>query len=341
MRYNFLGKTGVLVSELCFGAMTFGGEGFWSNIGKQQQEEANELVKTAHENGINFYDTANVYSYGKSEQILGQAFRDLGIPRKEIFLATKVRGQMSDKANDTGLSRYHILSSVDESLQRLGMDHIDLLYIHGVDQFTPLEETMRALEDTVRSGKVRYLGVSNHAAWQIMKANGFAERMGWNRFVATQLYYTIASRDLERELVPMIKDQQLALMPWSPLAGGFLTGKYRRDDAKAGDRRRDSFDFPPINKERAFDIIQVMDGIAKAHNVSVAQVAIAWLLHQATVTSVIIGAKRKDQLLDNIASTRLKFSQEELSRLDEVSVLKKEYPQWMIERQGADRVPKQ
>ncbi|MCB0519904.1 MAG: aldo/keto reductase [Lewinellaceae bacterium] len=339
MQYKFLGNTGVLVSELCFGAMTFGGEGFWGNIGKQQQDEANELVKTAHENGINFYDTANVYSFGKSEQILGQAFRDLGISRNEIFLATKVRGRMSDKLNDIGLSKYHILASVDESLQRLGMDHIDLLYIHGVDAYTPLEETMRALEDTVRSGKVRYLGVSNHAAWQIMKANGFADRMGWNRFVATQLYYTIASRELERELIPMIKDQRLALMPWSPLAGGFLTGKYRRDHTSDGDRRRDAFDFPPIDKEKAYNIIDVMDEIAKEYEVSVAQVAIAWLLHQPAVTSVIIGAKRKDQLLDNIESVTLKMSREALARLDKVSALNPEYPQWMIERQGAGRVP--
>lgn len=341
MQYKFLGNTGVLVSELCFGAMTFGGEGFWGNIGKQQQDEATELVKIAWEHGINFFDTANVYSFGKSEEILGQAFRDLGISRNELFVATKVRGRMSQGVNQVGLSKLHILGSVDESLQRLGADHIDLLYIHGVDKYTPLEETMRALEDVVRQGKVRYLGVSNHPAWQIMKANGFADKMGWNRFVATQLYYTIASRDLERELIPMIKDQHLALMPWSPLAGGFLSGKFTRENQGTADSRRTSFDFPPIDKEKAYDIVDVMAEIGKAHGVSVAQVALAWLLHQVPVTSVIIGAKRKDQLLDNIASTKLKFSADELARLDSISALKQEYPAWMIERMAGGRLPEE
>ncbi|MCE6990877.1 aldo/keto reductase [Dyadobacter sp. CY323] len=339
MKYNFLSNTGVLVSELCFGTMTFGGEGYWEAIGTLQQDEGNALVKTAFDSGINFFDTANVYSYGKSETILGQAFKDLGIRRNEVVIATKARGRMDPGANRIGLSRLHIMDSVEESLSRLGTDHIDLFYIHGVDVETSLEETMRGLEDIVRSGKVRYLGVSNHAAWQIMKANGIAEKNGWTKFVACQHYYTIAGRDLERELIPMMKDQNLALMPWSPLAGGFLSGKYTRNNQTSGDNRRDSFDFPPIDKEKAYDIIDEIQPIAAAHGVSVAQIALAWLLHQKAVTSVIIGAKKPDQLKDNIAATSVKLTEADLAKLDEISALKTEYPQWMFERQGRDRLP--
>jgi aryl-alcohol dehydrogenase-like predicted oxidoreductase len=339
MKYKFLSNTGVLVSELCFGTMTFGGEGYWEAIGRLQQEESSALVKTALDAGINFFDTANVYSYGKSETILGQALKDLGVKRSEVVIATKVRGRMAPGANQIGLSRLHIMDSVDESLARLGTDHIDLFYIHGVDVETALEETMRGLEDCVRSGRVRYLGVSNHAAWQIMKANGIAEKNGWTKFVACQHYYTIAGRDLERELVPMMKDQNLALMPWSPLAGGFLSGKYTRDNQSTGENRRDSFDFPPIDKEKAYDIIDVIQPIAEAHSVSVAQIALSWLLHQQAVTSVIIGAKKPEQLKDNLAAIDVKLTAEDLETLDKISALKPEYPQWMFERQGRDRMP--
>ena len=339
MKYKFLGDTGVLVSELCFGTMTFGGEGYWEAIGKLQQEESTALVKTAWESGINFFDTANVYSYGKSEEILGQAIKDLGIKRNEVVIATKARGRMSAGANQIGLSRLHVMDSVNESLQRLGTDHIDLFYIHGVDSHTSMEEMMRGLEDIVRSGKVRYLGVSNHAAWQIMKANGIAEKNGWTKFVACQHYYTIAGRDLERELVPMMQDQNLALMPWSPLAGGFLSGKYTRNNESSGDNRRDSFDFPPVDKEKAYDIIDEIQPIAEAHGVSVAQIALSWLLHQQVVTSVIIGAKKPEQLLDNIAATSVVLTPDDLAKLDALSALKTEYPAWMLERQSRDRIP--
>ena len=339
MKYKFLGNTGVLVSELCFGTMTFGGDGYWEAIGKLQQEEGTALVKTAWESGINFFDTANVYSYGKSEEILGQAIKDLGLKRSEVVIATKARGRMAAGANQIGLSRLHIMDSVNESLTRLGTDHIDLFYVHGVDAHTSLDETMRGLEDIVRSGKVRYLGVSNHTAWQIMKANGIADKNGWTRFVACQHYYTIAGRDLERELIPMMQDQNLALMPWSPLAGGFLSGKYTRNNETSGDNRRDSFDFPPIDKEKAYDVIDVIQPIAEAHAVSVAQIALAWLLHQKAVTSVIIGAKKPEQLKDNIASTSVILTEDDLAKLNEVSALKTEYPAWMLERQGRDRIP--
>ncbi|PWJ57184.1 aryl-alcohol dehydrogenase-like predicted oxidoreductase [Dyadobacter jejuensis] len=339
MEYKFLGNTGVLVSELCFGTMTFGGEGYWEAIGKLQQEEGTALVKTAWEHGINFYDTANIYSYGQSEVILGKALKDLGIKRNEVVIATKARGRMSAGPNRIGLSRLHLMDSVNESLQRLDTDHIDLFYIHGVDAYTSLEETMRGLEDIVRSGKVRYLGISNHAAWQIMKANGIADKNGWTKFVACQHYYSIGGRDLERELIPMMEDQNLALMPWSPLAGGFLSGKYTRGNETNGDNRRDKFDFPPINKERAYDIVEVMEPIAQAHGVSVARVALAWVLHQKPVTSLIVGAKNPDQLIDNIAATKLKLTADDLQKLDAVSALETEYPTWMFARQGRDRLP--
>lgn len=339
MKYNVLGNTGVLVSELCLGAMTFGGRGFWKAIGEQPQEEVNVLVKMAIDKGVNFIDTANVYSEGLSETLLGKALKDLGIQRQQVVVATKVRGRMGEGVNQVGLSRLHIADSVNDSLKRLGMDHIDLLYIHGVDKLTPLEETMRGLEDAVRSGKVRYLGVSNHPAWMVMKANGLAGSLGWTKFVGLQNYYTIASRDVEREIIPLALSEGLSLMPWSPLAGGFLSGKYRREGEVSGGSRRQSFDFPPINKDKAYDIIDAMIPVADAHQISVAQVALAWLLHKPAVTSVIIGAKKPDQLTDNLGASELKLTESELTLLDTVSALPAEYPAWMIERQAEGRRP--
>ncbi len=338
MKYNFLGNTGLVVSELCFGTMTFGGGvGIWESIGKTQQKEVNELMKDVVDAGINFIDTANVYSRGQSEQLLGQSLKDAGISRNQLVIATKVRGRMGDGRNDVGLSRYHIFQSVDESLQRLQMDHIDVLYVHGVDLKTPIEETMRALNDIVLTGKVRYIAVCNWPAWMVMKAAGIAEKHGWNKFVGLQYYYSLSSRDIEREVVPLAIDQNLAIMPWSPLAGGFLSGKYTRNNEKAGDSRRDIFDFPPVNKEKAYDIIDVIAEIGKQHNVSAAQVALAWVRLQKGITSTIIGAKRAEQLQDNIKSTELVLSEDELSRINKVSALPREYPGWMVERQSADR----
>ncbi len=339
MNYKQLGNTGALVSELCLGTMTFGGKGFWKAIGRMPQEEATELVKLAIENGINFIDTANVYSEGLSELLLGKALRDLGVDRQQLVIATKVRGRMGSGANQVGLSHLHIIDSVNDSLKRLQLEHIDLLYIHGVDPITPLEETMRALEDVVRAGKARYLGISNHPAWQVMKANAIAEKMGWTKFVALQNYYSIAGRDIERELIPMAESEGLALMPWSPLAGGFISGKYSRTTHKAGNSRRDEFDFPPVNKERAYDIIDVLAEIAKEHDTSVARIALAWMLQKKSVTSIIIGAKNNEQLLDNIASALEKLSDEEMEKLDKVSALASEYPGWMVARQSEGRWP--
>ena len=339
MKYKQLGKTGVLVSELCFGTMTFGGRGYWKAIGQLPEDEATQLVKTALDQDINFFDTANAYSEGLAEILLGKALKNLGISHQSVFIATKVRLRMGEGANQVGLSKLHILDSIDDSLQRLGLSHIDLLYIHSVDPVTPLEETMRGLEDAVRSGKVRYLGVSNHPAWMVVKANSIARKMGWSKFIATQNFYSIASRDIEREIVPMAISEGIGIMPWSPLAGGFLSGKYTRDQKIAGDSRRDEFDFPPINKEKAFDIIDVMTKIGGRYNVSAARVALSWIKDKPGVTSVIIGAKKQDQLLDNLACTQLQLTQDEIKELDAISALTPEYPGWMVDRQLTGRFP--
>jgi aryl-alcohol dehydrogenase-like predicted oxidoreductase len=338
MKYRQLGKTGVLLSELCFGTMTFGGKGYWKAIGQQSEDEATQLVKIAVDNGINFFDTANAYSEGLAETLLGKAFKNLGTERQSVFIATKVRLRVGEGPNQVGLSKLHIHDSINDSLQRLGLEHVDMLYIHGVDPITPIEETMRGLEDVVRSGKVRYLGVSNHPAWMVVKANSFAEKLGWTKFVASQNYYTIASRDIEREIVPMAISEGLSIIPWSPLAGGFLSGKFRRDSQTSGNRR-DEFDFPPINKDRALDIVEVMAKIGERYQASPARVALAWTKDKPGVTSVIIGAKNNEQLLDNIACTQLQLSEDELKELDSISALTTEYPAWMVNRQMTGRFP--
>ena len=336
MKYNLLGNTGLYVSELCLGTMTFGGRGMWTAIGTLPQDQVNSLVKQSVDGGINFIDTANIYSEGLSEQMTGQAIRDLGLKRDDLVIATKVRGQMGEGPNEVGLSKKHILQQANESLARLGMDYIDLYQIHGFDRLTPLEETLEALDMLVKSGKVRYIGCSNLAAWQLMKALGISAQQHLSKFVSLQAYYTIAGRDLERELVPLLLDQKVGLMVWSPLAGGLLSGKYSRD-AETKEGRRVNFDFPPVNKEKAFDIVDVMRKIAEAKNVSVAQIALSWLLHQPAVSSVIIGANKPEQLADNLDSVDVQLNNDELKQLDEVSKLDPEYPGWMIERQGSGR----
>jgi aryl-alcohol dehydrogenase-like predicted oxidoreductase len=334
MNYKLLGKTGLYVSELCLGTMTFGGKGFWEVIGKQGQEVVNDIVNRSVEAGINFIDTANVYSFGESETLLGNAIKD---KRDNLIIATKVRGRMGEGVNNVGLSRVQIMKQVHDSLKRLQTDYIDLYQIHGFDPLTPLEETLAALNDLVRLGMVRYIGASNLAAWQLMKALGISDKNGFARFESLQAYYTVAGRDLEREVVPLLKDQHVGLMVWSPLAGGLLSGKYDRNTAQAGDSRRDGFDFPPVNKERAWNVVDVMREIANQHQTSVASIALAWLLHQSVVTSVIIGAKTMAQLEDNPKAVDVKLSEDDLKRLNEVSAVPPEYPQWMIERQSADR----
>lgn len=318
------------------GTMTFGGRGMWTAIGSLPQQQVNELVKQAVDGGINFIDTANVYSEGLSEQLTGQSIRDLGLNRHDLVIATKVRGKMGEGPNNTGLSRKHILQQADESLQRLKMDYIDLYQIHGFDPATPMHETLEALDSLVKSGKVRYIGCSNLAAWQIVKARGISAMEHLSKFVSLQAYYTIAGRDLEREIIPMLLDQKMGLMVWSPLAGGLLSGKYSRN-AETKEGRRVNFDFPPVNKDTAYKVIDVMQTIATAKQVTVAQVALAWLLHQPAVTSVIIGANKPQQLTDNLGSVAVQLTTNEQAMLDEVSKLSPEYPGWMIERQGSDR----
>ncbi len=337
MKYNLLGNTGLRVSELCLGTMTFGGKGYWTAIGTLPQDGVDELVKRSVDAGINFIDTANVYSEGLSEQMTGQAIHNLGLNRYDLVIATKVRGRMSDGPNGSGLTRKHIMQQVDESLKRLNTDYIDLYQIHGYDPLTPLQETIWTLDDLVKSGKVRYIGCSNLAAWQLMKALAFSDYTQQARFVSLQAYYTIAGRDLERELIPLLHDQKLGLMVWSPLAGGLLSGKYKRNGEGPEDARRVNFDFPPINRERAFNILDVLHPMAEAKGSSVAQLALAWLLHQPAVSSVIIGAKKTEQLEDNLKAIDVQFTAEELKQLDDVSKLPPEYPGWMLERQGADR----
>jgi aryl-alcohol dehydrogenase-like predicted oxidoreductase len=338
MRYHPLGRTGLFVSELCLGTMTFGGsEGMWRNIGALQQGDAERLIGQAIASGINFIDTADVYSAGLSEEITGQALKNLKVAREDIIVATKVFGETGKGPNSRGATRHHILDGIKASLTRLKLDHIDLYQIHGFDPATPIEETVRALDQLVRHGHVRYVGVSNWAAWQIAKAVGLAERWGLARFESLQAYYSVAGRDLERELVPMLKSEGLGLLVWSPLAGGLLSGKYADASRIEAGSRRAAFDFPPVDPARAENCIGVMRTIAAAHEVSIARVALAWLLHQPQVTSVIIGAKRPDQLADNIAATDVKLSAVELDELGAVSRLPPEYPGWMFDMQGKYR----
>ncbi|MGE0741515.1 MAG: aldo/keto reductase [Hyphomonadaceae bacterium] len=350
MRYRKLGRTGLTVSEICLGAMTFGGDGMWKVIGALEQQSVTNLVRGAFDKGVTFIDTANVYSNGLSEAMLGAAIKDL--PRDELVIATKVFGRVTPQGaaaqseegarrygrhNLWGLSRKHIFDAVDASLERLGLDYVDLYQVHSFDPATPLEETLGALDEVARSGRARYIGLCNYAAWQIAKAVGVSERKGLARYESLQMYYSIAGRDLEREVVPLAKEEGLAILPWSPLAGGFLSGKFTRDGGP-NDARRAVFDFPPVDKDKAFDIIDAMRPMAEARNVSVAQIALAWLLHQKHVTSVIIGAKTEAQLADNIAATSVELSSDDLAKLNAVSALRPEYPGWMLERQGGDRL---
>lgn len=338
MHYNPLGRSGLYVSELCLGTMTFGGnEGMWGQIGKLQQDEADALVRAAIDAGVNFIDTANVYAEGRSEQILGQSLRNLGIARDEVVIATKVFGRVGTGPNGAGASRYHILDQAKASLKRLQLDHIDLYQIHGFDTSTPMEETLEALDILVRHGHIRYIGLSNWAAWQVAKAAGIAAHRNLAPIVSLQAYYTLAGRDLEREIVPMLKSEGVGLMVWSPLAGGFLSGKYDRNNEGGADGRRATFDFPPVNKERGYAVIDAMREVASEKGCTVAQVALAWLLHQPIVTSVIVGAKRPDQLRDNLNAVDVPLTSDDLAALDAVSRPPPEYPGWMLERQGSYR----
>jgi aryl-alcohol dehydrogenase-like predicted oxidoreductase len=337
MQYQQLGNTGVFVSRLCLGAMTFGGTGtIFQVIGGLPQHDVQTLVDNSIDAGVNFFDTANVYSGGESETMLGKA---LGSRRKDVVIASKVFGRMGKGANHVGLSRLHIMQEAEASLQRLDTDYIDLYQIHGFDPLTPLEETLSALTDLVRQGKVRYIGCSNLAAWQIVKALGISAVDHFEKFVSLQAYYSLVGRELEREIVPMLVDQKVGLLIWSPLAGGFLSGKFTRTGAADDAARRTKFSFPPVNLEKSYDIIDALQAVAARRNSTVAQVALAWLLHQPVVTSVIIGAKNANQLKDNLGAVDVPLDAEDLQQLDLVSLLAPEYPGWMFAMQGSDRRP--
>lgn len=335
MQYQQLGNTGTFVSRLTLGTMTFGGKGsLFGVVGGLDQKEADAIVGTALDAGVNFIDTANVYAAGESETITGKA---LGTKRKDVVLATKAFGRMGQGANEVGVSRLALMQQVEASLKRLGTDYIDLYQIHGWDAVTPMEESLRALDDLVRQGKVRYIGVSNWRAWQIMKALGISERMGLEKFATLQAYYSLAGRDLEQEIVPLLEDQKLGLMTWSPLAGGALSGKFSRN-SKANEGRRTQFDFPPVDVEKVYDIVDVLKGIAKKHGCTVAQVALGWQLHKPYVTTVIMGAKTEAQLKDNLGSIDVKLDADDLAAIDAASAPQLTYPAWMIGQQS-DRVP--
>jgi aryl-alcohol dehydrogenase-like predicted oxidoreductase len=337
MRYNRLGSTGLVVSELCLGAMTFGNRPSAFFQHDLDQACSTALVRQALDGGINFIDTANVYSAGQSEEFLGVALKDLGVARDQVVVATKGMGPMAEGPNDAGYSRYHLLHQVDASLERLGLDHVDLYQIHGWDPNAPMEEGLRALEDIVRSGRARYVGVSNWAAWQIAKALGIQERNGWDKYVSLQAFYAVSGRDIEREIVPLLEGESLGLMVWSPLAGGLLSGKYDRNagGGVAGEGRRAKLDFPRVDKATSFAAVDAMRPMAESRGASVAAIALAWLLHRPVVSSVIVGAKRAEQLEQNLAASEIELTSEELAALEPMGALDPEYPGWAIEAQDA------
>ena len=342
MKYRLLGRTGLKVSELCLGTMTFG-ENFYG-IAVVDQPSANAMVARALEAGVNFFDTADVYSYGQSETVLGQALKDNAVPRDKAIVATKVRSAMTEAAtagtadvNNVGLSRQHIFSAVEDSLRRLQTDYIDLYQVHGWDILTPIEETLRALDDLVRQGKVRYLGCSNWSARHLMKALQLSQAHDWAGFVSLQAYYSLVGRDLEHELLPLCREEGVGVLPWSPLSGGFLSGKYTRDNPSPEGARRSGFQFPPIDEARGFDAVEALGRIAKEKGTTIAQVALAWLLAQAGVTSIIIGANKMSQLEDNLKAADLELTAAEIEVLSATTAPATLYPQWMIERQNEGR----
>ncbi|MBA4311994.1 MAG: aldo/keto reductase [Chlorobiaceae bacterium] len=336
MKMRMLGNSGLKVSELCFGTMTFGGDGYWGSIGKQNQNDANILVGIALDHGINFFDTADIYSWGKSEEMLGKA---LGIRRKDIILATKVRGKMSDQPNDVGLSRHHIIEGCNASLKRLGTDYIDLYQVHNWDHLTPIEETIEALNDLVRWGKVRYIGCSNYSGWQLMKALATSEKYNQSKFITIQSYYSLVNRELEHEIVPACLDQGMGILIWSPLAGGFLTGKYRRGQVRPANARRSNAEenFLQFDEERGFNIVEELDKIGKENKATVSQAALNYLLRKSAVSSVVVGVRTSDQLKDIVKTSDWEMTSDDVKRLDEISKPPRIYPYWMQDFMRGER----
>ncbi|MEH2202742.1 MAG: aldo/keto reductase [Nostoc sp.] len=338
METRFLGKSGLKISVLSFGTMTFGGSDFFQEIGATQVDEAQHLIDICLDAGVNIFDTADVYSNGLSEEILGKA---LGKRRTDVIIATKAYGRMGKGANDIGLSRYHLIRACEDSLRRLNTDYIDLYQVHGFDALTPLEETLRALDSLVRSGKVRYIGCSNYSAWHLMKALSVSERLNLERYVSQQVYYSLVARELEFELIPLGLDQGVGILVWSPLAFGFLSGKYRRGQpSPVGTRRAKIDDIGTVSDvEKGYDIVEVLHEVANNRGVSVAQVALNWLLRQSGITSVIIGARNEQQLRDNLGAAQWELTLEEVNRLNQVSAIAPIYPYWHQRKFGAERIP--
>jgi aryl-alcohol dehydrogenase-like predicted oxidoreductase len=337
VEYRALGRSGLRVSVLTMGTMTFGGRGNFADVGSTGEDEARRQVDQCLAAGVNLFDTADVYSGGLSEEILGEALQGR---RDQVLIATKVRMPMGRGPNDAGLSRHHIVTGCEASLRRLGTDHIDLYQVHEWDGLTPLEETLEALDLLVRSGKVRYVGASNYAGWQLMKALGAAERLGLPRFVSQQIYYSLQARDAEYELIPAAVDQGIGVLVWSPLAGGLMSGKYRRDQQPPpGSRQLTDWNEPPVRDQDALHAtIDVLVGIGAEHGVSAAQVALAYLLGRPAVTSLVIGAKTAEQLADNLAAADLVLTAQQRARLDEVSAVPLIYPYWHQAKTARDRL---
>jgi aryl-alcohol dehydrogenase-like predicted oxidoreductase len=336
MKYRRLGRSGLFVSALTLGTMTFGGQGGFSKVGATDVAGARRQVDMCLDAGINLFDTANIYSGGESEEILGEAISGR---RDDLLLATKVRMPVGDGPNDTGLSRYHIIRECEGSLRRLATDYIDLYQVHEWDGLTPLEETLEALDTLVKSGKVRYVGSSNYSGWQLMKALGISERLGLQRYISQQIHYTLQAREAEYELVPLAIDQECSILVWSPLAGGLLSGKYRRDRDASEGRHVAGWDEPPVyDTDKLYDTVDVLVEIADGRGVSAARVALAWLLGRPGVASVIVGARTDEQLADNLKAAELELSEEERRRLDEVSALPLIYPFWHHAKTASDRL---
>lgn len=334
MLYSQLGTTGTFVSRICLGTMTFGGGA--GPVGNLPLRDVETIVGAALDAGINFIDTADVYNGGEAEALIGEV---LNSRRKDVVLATKCASRTGTGPNNVGQSRIHIFEALEASLKRLKTDHIDLYQLHNFDRLTPMEEVLGALDDAARQGKIRYIGCSNYAAWQVAKSIGISERRLLARFVSVQSYYSLAGRDIERELVPAVADHGLGLICWSPLAGGLLSGKFDREGTVEAGARRATLQFPPVDREQAFTIIDVLKEIAREIEATPAQVALAWLLSRPAVTSLIIGVKRVDQLKDNLGALDVRLSEADLARLDAASALPPSYPNWIQTYRASSRFP--